>query len=245
MISKKLLVISDNPELCIHLQSELVKNFTDKQLDVSYRFTRLNQNPIKMIEIGASKIDIKDESTVDFVLNSYDLVFSIHCKQIFPVKLVKNICCVNFHPGFNPFNRGWFPQAFSIINGYPAGATIHLMDEHVDHGEIIAQETVSIQPSDTSYEVYRRVIDVEKKLISKYIYEIVTDSYKTFKPSGDGNYNGIKDYQSICQLNLNDIDSLENHINLLRSTTHENFRNAFFVAKDGKKYFIRILIEPD
>lgn len=46
----------------------------------------------------------------------YDLFFSMHCKQIFPNELVLNHRCINIHPGYNPYNRGWYPHVFSIIN---------------------------------------------------------------------------------------------------------------------------------
>jgi methionyl-tRNA formyltransferase len=196
-----------------------------------------------MVEMGTTKINVKDELTIDFIVSRYDLVFSLHCKQIFPNRLVENVRCVNFHPGLNPYNRGWYPQAFSIINGLPAGATIHLMDAEVDHGDIIAQKTVSIEPSDTSYEVYRKVISAEKYLIKKNIRKIIEGAYYSFAPKKDGNYNSVKDYRKICELQLDSVDTLQSHINLLRATTHGAFKNAFFVDKNGLKYYVKISIE--
>src|SRR5687768_5901648 len=76
------------------------------------------------------------------IIKAYDLVISLHCKQLFPAELVKAVRCINIHPGYNPYNRGWFPQVFSIINKLPAGATIHEIDEEIDHGKIIAQQQV-------------------------------------------------------------------------------------------------------
>ena len=88
-------------------------------------------------------INVKKE--IDFILENFDLVFSAHCQQIFPTELVNNIRCINIHPGLNPFNRGWYPQAFSCINKLPFGATIHEIDDEIDHGAIIDQiETVKV-----------------------------------------------------------------------------------------------------
>src|SRR5690349_163732 len=66
-----------------------------------------------------------------------DVVISLHSKQIFPPGLVSGARCVNVHPGLNPFNRGWTPHVFSLVNGLPAGATIHEIDAEIDHGAII------------------------------------------------------------------------------------------------------------
>ena len=51
---------------------------------------------------------------------------------MFPVDMVRNYRCINVHPGLNPYNRGWFPQTFSLVNHFPVGVTIHEMDAHLD-----------------------------------------------------------------------------------------------------------------
>lgn len=241
----KLLVISENQELCLFLKGELEKNLFEHPLEVDFCYTSFNQNPQQMIEMGAERINVKDERTINRIISEYDLVFSLHCKQIFPNKLVENVCCINFHPGLNPYNRGWYPQAFSIINGLPVGATIHVMDTEVDHGEIIAQKRVGIEVSDTSLEVYRKIIEAEKELISKNVFHIIQGIFNTKMPEHDGNYNGVNDYKALCKLNLNSVASFEEHLNILRATTHGEFKNAYFIDDNGNKYFVRIVIESE
>lgn len=241
--AQRLLVVSENQELSLFLKCELEKNLFEHPVKVDFRYTSFNLSPQQMIEIGAEKINVKDERTVNKVIESYDLVFSLHSKQIFPKRLVESVCCINFHPGLNPYNRGWYPQAFSIINGLPVGATIHLMDSEVDHGEIIAQKEVEVIISDTSLEVYRKIIDVEKKLIRENLFNIIQGVFKTTKPEKDGNYNRIKDYNALCELNLRSVATFAEHLNVLRATTHGNFKNAYFIDDRGKKYFIRVVIE--
>jgi methionyl-tRNA formyltransferase len=225
------------------LKNELDKNLFEHPLKINFRYTTFNLNPQQMIEIGAEEINVKDEEIIDSIIKEYDLVFSLHCKQIFPKRLVENVCCINFHPGLNPYNRGWYPQAFSIINGLPAGSTIHLMDAEVDHGEIIAQKEVEIKVSDTSFEVYRKVIEAEKDLIHKNIFNIIEGIFSTTKPKQEGNYNGIRDYNTLCELNLQSTATFSEHLNILRATTHGNFKNAYFIDENGKKYFVRIIID--
>ena len=241
----RLLVVSENGELSAHIKAVIDNLSFDHPLTVHFCYTTLNKSPAQMIALGATEIDMKEPSTVERVLREHDLVFSLHCKQIFPRRLVEGVCCINFHPGLNPFNRGWFPQAFSIVNGLPSGATIHLMDADVDHGNILAQQEVAIEPSDTSLEVYRKVIEAEKQLIETHLFNIVEGAFETTRPSSEGNYNGIKDYRAMCALDLEAVGTLGDHLNLLRATTHGEFRNAYFYDDDGKKYFVRISIDPD
>lgn len=243
--AQRLLVVSENQELCLFLKGEIQKHLFAHPLRADFSYTSFNLNPQKMIEIGAQKINVKNEDTINKIIADYDLVFSLHCKQIFPKRLVENVRCINFHPGLNPYNRGWYSQAFSIINGLPIGSTIHLMDSEVDHGAIIAQKEVDIKASDTSLEVYRKIISAEKILIRENIVNIIEGTFNATIPEHDGNYNGKPDYKALCELDLKSVATFEEHLKILRATSHGEFKNAFFTDEKGKKYFVRIVIDED
>ena len=49
---------------------------------------------------------------------------------------------VNIHISYLPWNRGADPNFWSWLNDTPKGATIHLLDEGVDTGPIIAQRAI-------------------------------------------------------------------------------------------------------
>lgn len=242
--AKNILIISDNYILASFFVSELSKNNTRTAPNFDVRFSVTNKSPQYLLELNAKPINLKDDNCVKMILDHYDLVISLHCKQIFPKQLVSNLLCINIHPGFNPINRGWYPQVFSIKNGTTAGATIHVMDEEVDHGAIIDQKQVEIFPSDTSLEVYNRVIELEKALITKNIYNIVNRTFVAKYIDNPGNYNSISDFRSICELNLNSTDTLKNHLNLLRALSHGEYQNAYFIDKN-KKYYVRVSISTD
>ena len=56
---------------------------------------------------------------------------------------------VNLHNSFLPYNRGWDAILWSVLDGTPAGVTIHHMDEHFDTGDVIAQREVSLDRDQT------------------------------------------------------------------------------------------------
>jgi len=147
--------------------------------------------------------------------------------------------CINFHPGLNPSNRGWYPQVFSIINKKPIGVTVHIMGEEIDHGPIIMQEAININPFDTSLDVYNRLIALEKEIISKHLVDIIEERYVTSFPVSDGNYNSIQDFKELCKLDLNQIGTLGQHIDLLRALTHDDFKNGYF-KHQNEKIYVRI-----
>ncbi len=65
---------------------------------------------------------------------------------------------INIHGGPLPEYRGCSPIQWSIISGDNlAGATMHLMNTKLDGGDILAQERLSIAPTDTWRDVSERV----------------------------------------------------------------------------------------
>lgn len=240
---KRILIVSDNPTLVQFFQMEFVAQCIGMLATVTYCYSVINNCPDQMISIGATPINMKDPKSISEVKGRFDLIFSLHCKQIFPAELVRSMPCINVHPGLNPFNRGWYPQVFSIINNNPIGATIHLMDEYVDHGDIIDQEEVEVLSSDTSLDIYERVLDAEKRLLSKNMRSIISLVFDHTPPCSEGNYNSIEDFRSICKLDLDSIGSLREHINLLRALSHGEFKNAYFYDEFGKRIYIRVILE--
>ena len=240
--AKNILVVSDNFDL-VKLMQETVDKYEYNDIYFDFRYSSVNKNPQALIALGMKQINVKQE--VEQIIQSYQLVISAHCKQIFPAKLVNDTTCINIHPGLNPFNRGLYPQVFSIVNGLPIGVTIHLMNEEIDSGDIIISEPVAIYDTDTSLDVYNRIQDLEKRLIAEHLQSLVRGNYQTQKMAEEGNYNSIDDFKGLCQLNLDHQGTLKEHINLLRALTHGEFLNAYFFDKNGKKVYVRIILEPE
>jgi len=190
------------------------------------------------------KINIREN--IDSLSNIYDIIFSLHCKQFFPKELVKAVKCINIHPGFNPYNRGWYPQVFSIINKLPIGATIHEMDEEIDHGKIIAQKEIVINNWETSLDVYNHIIEAEFIILKEQLLNILNNSYTSNPPLMEGNYNTISDFDSLKEIDLNTVETARYFIDRLRALSHGEFRNAFFKDPNtGKKIFIKVQLEKE
>jgi hypothetical protein len=237
---KNVLIISDNPILTAIFQRLVSQKKLTLTAIFDYRYSSINKDPKSMIALGCSSINLKHTNDLQLVLDNYHLVISIHCKQIFPSSLTSNIRCINVHPGLNPHNRGWYPQVFSIINKLPIGATIHLMNENIDAGEIIFQENVSIESFDTSLSLYKKIQDAEISLLSKHIESIIFGEQTTGNLPKIGNYNSMDDFRSLCSLDLQSKGTLQDHIDLLRSLSHGDFKNAYFVDASGNKIFVKI-----
>src|ERR1700730_5216014 len=68
--------------------------------------------------------------------------------------------CINLHPGLLPYNRGAYPNVWSIVEGTPAGATLHYLDSGIDTGDLIVQREVLVEPIDTGETLYHKLEEV-------------------------------------------------------------------------------------
>jgi phosphoribosylglycinamide formyltransferase-1 len=80
---------------------------------------------------------------------------------------------VNVHPSLLPE----FPGAHAIEQQLAAGvaesgATVHLVDEGVDTGAVIAQERVPVLPGDTAETLHERIQQVEHRLLPEVVREL-------------------------------------------------------------------------
>lgn len=180
-----------------------------------------------------------------WIVANFDVVISGHCKQLFPSQLVSGTRCINIHPGLNPHNRGWFPQVFSIINGKPLGATIHVIDEELDHGPILAQREVPVFSWDTSLSAYQRVQEAEKKLIENCLLDVLFNRCSGSE-ADSGNINLKRDFNALCELDLEEVLTMKEAIDRLRALSHPPYSNAYFKAQeDQRKVFVSLSLKPE
>ena len=77
---------------------------------------------------------------------------------------------LNVHPSLLPA----FPGAHAVEDALAwgvkvTGCTVHLVDEQVDHGPIVAQEAVRILPGDTPATLHARIQQVEHRLLPECV----------------------------------------------------------------------------
>ncbi len=243
-MSKRILIISDNKPVLDRLMPFLQQKKSDyAALDI--RFSPGNQ------EMETAYRDSKDIRPLDIrttwrqIVAGYDVVFSVHSKQIFPAELVEAVRCVNVHPGYNPYNRGCYPQVFSLINKMPIGCTLHVMDKNIDHGPILVQEKIQAHAWDTSLSLHQRIVDAETRLLVENFDAIVFDRLPTRAPDGSGNLNLKKDFNTLCRIDLKAPTTFGEAIDRFRALTHGEYSNGYFINETGRKIYLRITLIPD
>lgn len=86
---------------------------------------------------------------------------------------IPRLGCLNVHPSLLPVNRGPDPLFWTFRNGdRQTGVTIHLMDEGLDSGPIVAQERIDI-PDGISYsQLEARCAELGGRLLACSTWEL-------------------------------------------------------------------------
>ncbi|MFN8771133.1 MAG: methionyl-tRNA formyltransferase [Neisseriaceae bacterium] len=134
-----------------------------------------------------------------------DIMIVVAYGILLPVELLKipRLGCVNIHMSLLPKLRGAAPIQRSIINGDDkTGVTIMQMDKGLDTGDILLQEEMLINDTDTSEILHNKLARLGSKLIAEYLYNY--PSIKPIKQSTSGiSYAHKIDKNEAC-INWND-----------------------------------------
>ena len=99
-----------------------------------------------------------------------DLVVSVGFMRILSAEFVKRFKVINSHPALLPS----FPGAHAVRDALAAGVTqtgctVHWVDTGVDTGEVIAQRSVDVLPTDDEASLHERIKIAERELIVETI----------------------------------------------------------------------------
>jgi phosphoribosylglycinamide formyltransferase-1 len=86
---------------------------------------------------------------------------------------------VNIHPALLPAFPGLDAQRQAWEHGAKvSGATVHLVDEGLDSGPIVAQEAVSVLSSDTAQTLADRILEAEHRLYPRAVRILLEGRYR-------------------------------------------------------------------
>lgn len=150
---------------------------------------------------------------------------------------------INLHPAYLPYNRGQYPNVWSIIEGTPAGTTIHYIDKGIDTGEIIAQRAVEVEPIDTGESLYRKLERTSLDLFVETWPEIATGkASRVSQPQDEGTYHRRGDVEAVDAIDLDATYRAGDLIDILRARSFPPYKGAFFES-GGKRIYVRIQLE--
>ena len=142
------------------------------------------------------KISFLKKNKIEFIISyGYKYLITKDIIDIFKGKII------NLHISFLPFNRGYYPNLWSHLEGSPSGVTIHLINEQIDGGKILLQKKVEIDPKKHSFRSSYLILRKEIEILLKSNWKFIKFGEIPGKISiNKGSYKNKKDGDEILQL---------------------------------------------
>lgn len=152
---------------------------------------------------------------------------------------------LNFHPALLPKNRGWYPHVHNLLNGTPAGVTLHRMSSVADAGDVWAQKETFVSDTDNAKDLYERlkqdIYDLFIEIWPNFLQGVITPLKQDERQSS---YNKKNALDEIDKIDLDEMSSFKNMINLLRARTFGHKPYAYFI-QNGKKVYVQITLHNE
>lgn len=122
----------------------------------------------------------------------------------------------NLHASLLPNYRGAAPINWAIINGEAkTGVSTFFIDEKIDTGDMILQESIEINPEENAGSLHDKLMFIGSKLVLKTVALIKKGHVKTMPQAESSNIKtAYKLDRDTCKINWN--DSLDTIYNLIR-----------------------------
>jgi methionyl-tRNA formyltransferase len=180
-----------------------------------------------------------------------DLALSVHFPDVVRAAALEapRRGWLNLHPAFLPYNRGWHTPSWAILEGAPAGATLHEMVAAVDAGRIVARREVPVSPGDTAHTLYRKLLEVEVALLRETWRDVREGGGR--RPIENDPAQGSlhrRDellHDDVRLLDLDQPTTAGEVIDRLRALTTDRWSEAARYEVGGRRFAVRVEIRPE
>jgi methionyl-tRNA formyltransferase len=149
---------------------------------------------------------------------------------------------VNAHRSYLPYNRGLNPLAWAVVDGTPAGVSLHVMTEAVDAGDVLAQAQMPVHLTDNATSLEARA--------DALVYDLFEQAWPRLR-EGDlsgtpqdedlASYHSVADCESLYRLDPDETMTVRRLLDILR--THSGDRgSAIDLRVGGMRYTAHLRI---
>jgi methionyl-tRNA formyltransferase len=222
----------------------IVALYFEKQSAYSeYAIEILGQNPDRVFY--GKQILYSSDHIYWLIKQNVDFVITVYWPWLLGKEYLDAIKdSVNFHPSLLPINRGWYPHVHSIIDGSPAGVTLHKISKKTDKGDIWIQREIKIQSNECAKEIYIRLQSEMVKIFIETWDKISTNQIKATKQDSKKSvYHSKNELSSLDKIELDHLTGRQ-LFNLLRARSFGQIGGAYF-KMDGRKYYLNLRISKN
>ncbi|MEX2585100.1 MAG: formyltransferase family protein [Balneolaceae bacterium] len=179
-----------------------------------------------------------------------DYLIAVHYPHLIPgnVLEIPKEAALNLHPAWLPYNRGWHTPSWAILEGTPAGATLHVMSEKTDGGDIVHRLRVDIDPADTADSLYQKLKNAEFSLFCELLPALVRKEYNRLpQPDNQGTFHKKEDLSgsSVQEIDLDGTYSGRELLDKLRALTTNDVSEAACFQRDGRRFRVQVSITEE
>jgi methionyl-tRNA formyltransferase len=194
---------------------------------------------------------LDDPATIEFLRGlRLDYIVSVHFPYILrrPVLDLARRGVLNLHPSYLPYNRGWHTPTWAILDGTPAGASLHFVDESLDTGDVVCRRQIDIDPADTAHTLYLKLKVLEVEVFKQGWREIRNGCPTAIPQSSD--QATVHRRQSLFdpavqRIDLDAVLPTSELLRRLRALTTNRLEEAAYFVNGDRKYRVQVTITPD
>lgn len=148
---------------------------------------------------------------------------------------------INTHPSLLPFNRGKHYNFWALVEQAPFGVSLHIVDEGVDSGDIVAQRQIAYDWEDSGATLYEKATRSMLELF-KSAYPEIREGRITCIPQDltKGSVHRAPELEKASRIDLDEFYRARDLLNLLRARTFPGYPACSFRESNGDEFEVRV-----
>jgi methionyl-tRNA formyltransferase len=140
---------------------------------------------------------------------------------------------INVHPGYLPYNKGFFYYVWSVLDGTPAGVSVHRMNALADAGDLYSQAQINVTPEDTGDTLYAKHEDAAIALFRATLPSILNGTYRSHVQRHPGTRHKLGEMPELLRLDPDERVRARDLIDRLRVCTVPGRSGCVIDLADG------------
>jgi methionyl-tRNA formyltransferase len=179
-----------------------------------------------------------------------DFIVCVHFPYLLrrPVLDAAKSGVLNLHPSYLPYNRGWHTPTWAILEGTPAGASLHYMDESIDTGAVVCQLPCDVDPGDTAHTLYQKLKALEVEVFRQGWSRIRRgrrQGVPQAPAAGSSHRRQALFDPAVQRIDLESTAPAGDLLRRLRALTTSRLDEAAYFDSGGRRYRVQVTIVPD
>lgn len=150
---------------------------------------------------------------------------------------------LNTHPSMLPYNRGKHPNFWSIVEGLPFGVTLHVIDDGIDTGDIVAQREIPYGWCDTGESLYAKGLAQMIELFRETYPRLRAGNIERKRQDGTlATFHKAAELDDSSRIDLNATYTARHLLNLMRARTFQGHPSCWF-EDCGETFEVKVHIK--